>query len=41
MLYLTPGTGVPERIYSVFIDNHEIRKVAHFLKKHTKPNYLE
>ncbi len=32
MLYLPPGTGVPERIYDVFIDNHEMKSSTFFKK---------
>lgn len=41
MLYLPPGTGLPERIHGAFVDDHEVHAVVNFLKKNTQPNYLE
>ena len=41
MLYLPPGSGLPERIHGAFVDDHEVHGVVDFLKKSGKPNYLE
>ena len=41
MLYLAPGTGIPERVHGAFVDDHEVHQVVDFLKKKSKPNYLE
>lgn len=41
MLYLAPGTGLPERIHGAFVDDHEVHKVVEFIKKNAEPNYLE
>ena len=41
MLYLAPGTGIPERVHGAFVDDHEVHQVVDFLKKNAKPNYLE
>jgi len=41
MLYLAPGTGIPERVHGAFVDDHEVHQVVNFLKKNAKPNYLE
>lgn len=41
MLYLPPGSGLPERIHGAFVDDHEVHGVVNFLKKSGKPNYLE
>ena len=40
MLYLPPGTSVPERIHGAFVDNHEVHKVVADWKRRGKPNYL-
>ena len=41
MLYLAPGTGIPERVHGAFVDDHEVHQVVDFLKKNGQPNYLE
>lgn len=41
MLYLPPGSGLPERIHGAFVDDHEVHQVVNFLKKNSQPNYLE
>ena len=41
MLYLAPGTGIPERVHGAFVDDHEVHQVVDFLKKNAQPNYLE
>ena len=41
MLYLPPGTGVPERIHGAFVDDHEVHKVVADWKKRGTPEYLE
>ncbi len=41
MLYLPPGSGLPERVHGAFVDDHEVHKVVDFLKKMAEPNYLE
>jgi len=41
MLYLPPGTGLPERVHGAFVDDHEVHQVVDFLKKNAQPNYLE
>ena len=40
MLYLPPGTGVPERIHGAFVDDHEVHKVVADWKKEGHPNIL-
>ena len=40
MLYLPPGTSVPERIHGAFVDDHEVHKVVADWKKRGQPNYL-
>ena len=41
MLYLPPGTSVPERIHGAFVDDHEVHKVVADWKRRGTPNYLE
>ncbi len=41
MLYLAPGTSIPERVHGAFVDDHEVHQVVDFLKKHGQPDYLE
>lgn len=41
MLYLPPGSGLPERVHGAFVDDHEVHEVVNFLKKQGEPDYLE
>ena len=41
MLYLPPGTSVPERIHGAFVDDHEVHQVVADWKKRGLPEYLE
>lgn len=41
MLYLPPGSGLPERVHGAFVDDHEVHAVVEHLKKMAAPNYLE
>lgn len=41
MLYLPPGSGMPQRVHGAFVDDHEVHKVVKQLKKQGKPNYIE
>lgn len=41
MLYLPPGTPVPIRVHGAFVDDHEVHKVAAFLKQAGQPEYIE
>jgi S-DNA-T family DNA segregation ATPase FtsK/SpoIIIE len=40
MLYLPPGTSVPERIHGAFVDDHEVHAVIEEIKKSGEPNYI-
>ncbi|WP_019674398.1 DNA translocase FtsK [Arsukibacterium perlucidum] len=40
MLYLPPGSGVPNRVHGAFVDDHEVHAVVADWKKRGKPNYL-
>jgi S-DNA-T family DNA segregation ATPase FtsK/SpoIIIE len=41
MLYLPPGTSVPERVHGCFVDDHEVHKVVADWKRRGVPNYLD
>jgi DNA segregation ATPase FtsK/SpoIIIE, S-DNA-T family len=40
MLYLPPGTGLPQRVHGAFVADHEVHKVADHLRSLAKPEYL-
>jgi S-DNA-T family DNA segregation ATPase FtsK/SpoIIIE len=40
MLYLPPGSGLPQRIHGAFVADHEVHKVVEHLKSLAKPEYL-
>jgi S-DNA-T family DNA segregation ATPase FtsK/SpoIIIE len=41
MLYLPPGTSVPQRVHGAFVDDHEVHKVVEDWKRRGEPDYLE
>lgn len=41
MLYLPPGTSIPERIHGAFVSDQEVHNVCDFLRNKGEPNYLE
>jgi S-DNA-T family DNA segregation ATPase FtsK/SpoIIIE len=41
MLYLPPGTGLPDRIHGAFVDDHEVHAVTAFLKQYGEPDYVD
>jgi S-DNA-T family DNA segregation ATPase FtsK/SpoIIIE len=40
MLYLPPGTGLPQRVHGAFVADHEVHKVAEHLRSLARPDYL-
>jgi S-DNA-T family DNA segregation ATPase FtsK/SpoIIIE len=40
MLYLPPGTGLPQRVHGAFVADHEVHKVVEHLKTLAQPEYL-
>jgi S-DNA-T family DNA segregation ATPase FtsK/SpoIIIE len=40
MLYLPPGTGLPQRVHGAFVADHEVHKVVEHLKGLAAPEYL-
>ena len=41
MLYLPPGTGLPQRVHGAFVADHEVHKVVEHLKGLAEPEYIE
>jgi S-DNA-T family DNA segregation ATPase FtsK/SpoIIIE len=41
MLYLPPGSGLPQRVHGAFVADHEVHKVVEHLKSLAAPEYLE
>jgi DNA segregation ATPase FtsK/SpoIIIE, S-DNA-T family len=41
MLYLPPGTGLPQRVHGAFVADHEVHKVVEHLKTLAAPEYVE
>jgi S-DNA-T family DNA segregation ATPase FtsK/SpoIIIE len=41
MLYLAPGTGVPQRMHGAFVGDDEVHRVVEYLKRQGEPNYVE
>jgi DNA segregation ATPase FtsK/SpoIIIE, S-DNA-T family len=40
MLYLPPGSGLPQRVHGAFVADHEVHKVVEHLKSLAAPEYL-
>lgn len=41
MLYLPPGTSVPQRVHGAFVDDHEVHNVVEDWKRRGEPDYLD
>ncbi|MBA2690278.1 MAG: DNA translocase FtsK 4TM domain-containing protein [Burkholderiales bacterium] len=41
MLYLPPGTGLPQRVHGAFVADQEVHRVVDHLKKRGEPQYIE
>lgn len=41
MLYLPPGTGLPQRAHGAFVDDPEVNRVVEYLRKTGAPNYID
>jgi len=41
MLYLAPGTGIPERVHGAFVADAEVHRVVNNLRKGGAPRYAE
>ncbi|MFN7183756.1 MAG: DNA translocase FtsK [Thermomonas haemolytica] len=40
MLYLPPGTAMPERVHGAFVSDEEVHRVVEFLKQAGGPDYI-
>jgi len=41
MLYLAPGTGMPQRVHGAFVADDEVHRVVEYLKRLGPPRYVE
>ncbi|MEA3302735.1 MAG: DNA translocase FtsK 4TM domain-containing protein [Pseudomonadota bacterium] len=41
MLYLPPGTSIPQRLHGAFVDDHEVHNVVEFLKQNGSASYVD
>jgi len=41
MLYMPPGTGLPQRIHGAFVSDEEVEVVVNYLKENGEPKYLD
>jgi S-DNA-T family DNA segregation ATPase FtsK/SpoIIIE len=41
MLYLAPGTSVPNRVHGAFVSDHEVHRVVHALRAATPPVFID
>jgi S-DNA-T family DNA segregation ATPase FtsK/SpoIIIE len=41
MLYLRPGTGLPQRVHGAFVADHEVHKVVAYLKRLGQTDYID
>jgi S-DNA-T family DNA segregation ATPase FtsK/SpoIIIE len=40
MLYLPPGSSIPQRLHGAFVDDHEVHNVVKFLKQNGAASYV-
>ncbi len=41
MLYLPPGTGIPQRVHGAYVADDEVHTVVEYLKARAQPQYIE
>ena len=41
MLFVEPGTSIPQRIHGAFVSDDEVQKIAKYLRDTGKPTYIE
>jgi S-DNA-T family DNA segregation ATPase FtsK/SpoIIIE len=41
MLYLPPGTSIPQRVHGAFVDDHEVHRVVAYLERTGEPDYID
>ena len=40
MLFVAPGSAIPERVHGAFVDDHEVHKVVENIKSRGEPDYI-
>ncbi|WP_421621175.1 DNA translocase FtsK [Alkalilimnicola ehrlichii] len=41
MLYLAPGSGLPNRVHGAFVSDQEVHRVADFIRQTGEPDYVD
>ncbi|MEE9494737.1 MAG: DNA translocase FtsK 4TM domain-containing protein [Gammaproteobacteria bacterium] len=41
MLYLPPGSGLPQRVHGAYVDDAEVHRVVAHLKANSEPDYID
>ncbi len=41
MLYLPPGTAIPQRVHGAFVSDDEVKDVVEFIRSQGEPDYIE
>ncbi len=41
MLYLPPGSSIPQRLHGAFVDDNEVHRVAEHLRQTGEPDYID
>lgn len=41
MLYLPPGSSIPQRLHGAFVDDHEVHNVVEFLRQNGTASYVD
>lgn len=41
MLYMPPGSSIPQRVHGAFVDDNEVHRVVEHLKKSGQPDYID
>ena len=41
MLFLPPGSGIPQRLHGAFVSDEEVHRVVKSIKKGSRPNYID
>ena len=41
MLYLPPGSGMPQRVHGAFVGDAEVHRVVEYLKRQGEPQYID
>ena len=41
MLYMPPGSGLPQRVHGAFVSDEEVHRVVDYLKEQGEPDYVD